>query len=107
MIFFLSPVDTVDRDTDFNNTNNNIPLDYCTATSTVYTVQYVHGDNNIIVHNITISDVATMTTTIYKSHDDTTADNVSSATVTMTTHVSSTPSAQLVYYYIDVKSTAM
>ena len=63
MIFFLSPVGTVDRDTDFDNTNDNT-LDCCMATSTVYTVQYVQDDNKVIgVNAITISDIATKTTT--------------------------------------------
>ena len=77
-------------------------LDYCTATSTVYTVQYVQDDNNIIGdNNITISDVATMTTTIYESNailvitkiapaiynKAPSTGNNSSTTVTMTTQI--------------------
>ena len=93
MIFFLYPVGTVGCDTDFNNTNNNNPLDCYTAIGTVYTVQYVQDDNDIIgVKDITLCVVTMMTAAIYEWNVDKTAGNNSSDTITMTTHIYSSPS---------------
>eukprot|EP00751_Fragilariopsis_kerguelensis_P043859 CAMPEP_0170992798 /NCGR_PEP_ID=MMETSP0736-20130129/9953_1 /TAXON_ID=186038 /ORGANISM="Fragilariopsis kerguelensis, Strain L26-C5" /LENGTH=596 /DNA_ID=CAMNT_0011418315 /DNA_START=608 /DNA_END=2395 /DNA_ORIENTATION=- len=85
VIFFLPPIGTVHSDTDIT-TNNNL-LECSTATSTVYTAQYVKDDNNV-----TTSDVAMMTTTIYESNAATIADNDSSATIAMIPQLYSSPS---------------
>ena len=69
MIFFLSSVGTVDHYTDFNT--NNISLDCCATTATVYNVQYIifdiHNNNTLLRIQLSYN---TATTTIFYDRND-------------------------------------